>query len=166
MAARHCRLSVSATAENNAVHLTGAGLAGARSASLGRQGGITRSRSSPSARIHADRAGGCARSSTFNRPASSRSRKPRRQTTATARLETLGREIDRSAVNSPLGGISATTTLQKAWETHGLEWRRQQLNIVIDKIVYTAKAETSGYRPPKYARWIFDPNLIEIRWRF
>ena len=38
------------------------------------------------------------------------------KTTARARLEALGREIDRSAVNSPFGGISLATTLQEAWE--------------------------------------------------
>lgn len=87
------------------------------------------------------------------------------KTTARARLEALGREIDRSAVNSPLGGISLATTLQEAWEKHGLEWRRQLLNIVIDKIVVQPRPKTPGYRTPRYGQWFFDPTLIEIRWR-
>jgi hypothetical protein len=87
------------------------------------------------------------------------------KTTATARLEALGREKDRSAVNSPIGGISLTTTLQDAWETHGLEWRRQLLNIVIDKIVVHPRPKRLGYRTPRYGRWIFDPELVTIDWR-
>jgi site-specific DNA recombinase len=64
------------------------------------------------------------------------------KTTATARLEALGRVIDRSAVNSPLEGISLATTLQEAWETHGLEWRRQLLNLLINKIVVHPRPKT------------------------
>lgn len=87
------------------------------------------------------------------------------KTVATARLETLGRVIDRAAANSPLQGISLTTTLDNAWTTHGLEWRRQLLNLLIDKVVVYPRPKTPGYRTPRYERWIFDPELIEVIWR-
>jgi site-specific DNA recombinase len=87
------------------------------------------------------------------------------KTTATARLEVLGRVIDRAAVNSPLEGISLATTLEKAWETHGLEWRRQLLNLVINKIDVLPRPKTPGYRTPKYGPWIFDLELISIDWK-
>ena len=87
------------------------------------------------------------------------------KTIATDRLEGLGREIDRSAVHSPLRGLTLETKLQEAWETHGLGWRRQLLNLVIDKIVVHPRPKPPGYRTPQYERWIFDPSLIEIRWR-
>jgi len=87
------------------------------------------------------------------------------KTTATAHLDGLARAIDRAAANSPLQGISLATTLQESWETHGLEWRRQLLNILIDKIVVHPRPKTADYRTPRYERWIFDQSLIEIRWR-
>jgi hypothetical protein len=75
------------------------------------------------------------------------------KTIATARLESLGREIDRAAVNSPLQGISLATTLQEAWQTHGLEWRRQLLNLLVDKIAVHPRPKRPGYRTPRYERW-------------
>jgi site-specific DNA recombinase len=63
------------------------------------------------------------------------------KTTARARLEALGREIDRSAVNSPLGGISLATTLQEAWEKHGLEWEASAAEHRHRQDRGTAKAE-------------------------
>jgi DNA invertase Pin-like site-specific DNA recombinase len=87
------------------------------------------------------------------------------KTTATARLAVLGRVIDRAAVSSPLQGISLATTLEKAWETHGLEWRRQLLNLLIEKIVVHPRPKTPGYRTPTYETWRFDPGLIEVIWR-
>ena len=71
------------------------------------------------------------------------------KTIAMARLEALGREIDRSAVHSPLRGLTLTTTPQEAWETHSLEWKRQLLNLLIDKIVVNPRPQTPGYRTPR-----------------
>ena len=87
------------------------------------------------------------------------------KTTASAHLDGLARQIDRAAANSPLEGVSLTTRLEDAWQAHGLEWRRQLLNVVIDKIAVHPRPRTPGYRTPRYERWFFDPELIEIRWR-
>ena len=87
------------------------------------------------------------------------------KTIAMARLEALGREIDRSAVHSPLRGLTLTTTPQEAWETHSLEWKRQLLNLLIDKIVVHPRPQTPGYRTPRYDRWRFDPQLITVDWK-
>ena len=87
------------------------------------------------------------------------------KTIAMARLEALGREIDRSAVHSPLRGLTLTTTPQEAWETHSLEWKRQLLNLLIDKIVVQPRPQTPGYRTPRYDRWRFDPQLITVDWK-
>ena len=81
------------------------------------------------------------------------------KTIATARLEALGREIDRSAVHSPLRGLTLAMTLQDAWQTHNLEWKLQLLNLLIEKITVQPRPKTAGYRTPRYERWIFDPSL-------
>jgi site-specific DNA recombinase len=85
--------------------------------------------------------------------------------TATAHLDGLARAIDHAAANSPLAGISLATRLEDAWETHGLEWRRQLLNVVIDRIDVLPRPKTPGYRTPLYGRFRFDPALISIVWK-
>jgi site-specific DNA recombinase len=66
------------------------------------------------------------------------------KTIATARLEALGREIDRSAVHSPLRGLALAMTLRDAWQTHNFEWKRQLLNLLIEKITVQPRPKDGG----------------------
>ena len=57
--------------------------------------------------------------------------------------------------------IQAGETVKDAWEQEGLEWRRNLINLLVEKVIVQP-----GY--PGRSRWrgyVFDPEKIVIRWR-
>ena len=82
-----------------------------------------------------------------------------------AELRTLDEAIENSARSTALPHISLAGDISTAWESASLEWKRDLLFQLIDKITVMPKPKVEGYAPPRYKDWRFDPDLIVITWR-
>lgn len=51
------------------------------------------------------------------------------------------------------------------WEAHGIEWRRQVLHLLIDKIEVLPRTDRSKHAPLFAGRWKFEPDLIRVIWK-
>ncbi|WP_310114698.1 recombinase family protein [Pseudarthrobacter oxydans] len=83
--------------------------------------------------------------------------------TASARLEELGRELERKSSHNTLGLIPAGQSVKEAWDKAGLEWRRQLLDALIEGVYISPKQKGDG--KARYKQWIFNPDRVEIRWK-
>ncbi|MBO1267105.1 recombinase family protein [Arthrobacter cavernae] len=85
------------------------------------------------------------------------------KTTAQARLDALGRELERKTSNRAVANIPAGQTVREAWEKSDLMWKRQLVDVLIEKILIYPKQPGDGrYR---YKQWIFNPDRIDIIWK-
>lgn len=84
---------------------------------------------------------------------------------ASAQMAEIQKAIEKSARSTILPDISITGELRTAWESASIEWRRDLLFALIERIVINPKPKVEGYYPPKYKQWWFDPELVDIRWR-
>lgn len=53
-------------------------------------------------------------------------------------------------------------TLREAWEAGTLDWRRELLALVIEKVVIQPQAQ--GYQKT-WNSWRFDPDCVQVKWR-
>lgn len=85
------------------------------------------------------------------------------KTGAQARLETLGRELERKTSKRAIANIPAGQTVREAWEKSDLMWKRQLVDALIEKVLIYPKQ--SGDGKAKYKRWNFNPDRVEIIWK-
>ncbi|MFI2837521.1 recombinase family protein [Mycolicibacterium sp. PDY-3] len=85
---------------------------------------------------------------------------------ANSELEDVRRDIERLARSTVLPNIVLSGDIRARWAEASLEWRRDLLLQLIERIIVHPKPPIKGYYPPVYKHWRFDPDLIEIRWRF
>ena len=85
------------------------------------------------------------------------------KTTATARLEELGRELERKSGTNKTSLIPAGQSVRDAWDKAGLEWRRQLLDAVVEKVLIYPKQKGDG--KSRYKQWIFNVDRVEIKWK-
>jgi DNA invertase Pin-like site-specific DNA recombinase len=85
------------------------------------------------------------------------------KTTAQARLDTLGRELDKKSSKTTIANIPAGQTVKEAWDKADLMWRRQLVDTVIDKVYIDPRIKGQGF--PKWRQYRFDPDLIRIVWK-
>jgi hypothetical protein len=86
------------------------------------------------------------------------------KTTAQARLDALGRELDKISSKTTLANIPAGQTVKEAWDKADLMWRRQLVDTLIDKIFIDPRIKGQGF--PKWRQYRFDPNLVRIIWKY
>lgn len=85
---------------------------------------------------------------------------------ANAELKAIDEAIEKSTRSTMLPSISLSGDIRAAWETASLEWKRDLLFQVIERIEVMPKPKIKGYYPPRYKdQFWFDPELIKIRWR-
>ncbi|MEI4745858.1 recombinase family protein [Rhodococcus erythropolis] len=85
---------------------------------------------------------------------------------ADSRLERINQLIAREYTDGTNTAIDLSGDLQKAWEEGSLEWRRNLLALLIDKIYVAPRPKAEGYVYPKFMdKYRFDPELITIVWR-
>lgn len=82
---------------------------------------------------------------------------------AAQKLGELNQSISRLTANTELAAIDLSADLQKAWDNNPLTWRRQLVDLLIDRV------EVLPY-PPGYPRkfWYgykFAPELVKVEWR-
>lgn len=85
---------------------------------------------------------------------------------ANAELKSIDEAIEKSTRSTLLPAISLSGDIKTAWDTASLEWKRDLLFQVIERVEVMPKPKTKGYYPPRYkGQFWFDPELIEIKWR-
>ncbi|WP_160665216.1 recombinase family protein [Pseudarthrobacter sp. ATCC 49987] len=85
------------------------------------------------------------------------------KTTAQARLDALGRELDKKSSKTTLANIPAGQTVKEAWDKADLMWRRQLVDALIDKVLIDPRIKGQGF--PKWRQYRFDCSLIRIEWK-
>jgi site-specific DNA recombinase len=88
------------------------------------------------------------------------------KSSATKKLEEICERTEKLTPSSHvLAKIPLGQKLRDTWDAADLEWKRQVIDLLIDRVVVHPKLGQSGYKLPRYKQWRFDPNLIEIKWR-
>ncbi|MCY0906731.1 hypothetical protein [Arthrobacter sp. H14-L1] len=85
------------------------------------------------------------------------------KTIAAERTRRLSKQIDATWSQSTLANIPHGKTVQDAWESSDLSWKRQLVDTVIDKIFIDPKVP--GKIVPMYKEWRFDSELVRINWK-
>lgn len=80
-------------------------------------------------------------------------------------LASLRKQIDLATAGTALANVPVGQSLRTAWDHSDLKWKRQLLDVVIDKIWIDLRPSIKGYRTPSYETWLFDPSLIRIDWK-
>jgi site-specific DNA recombinase len=83
------------------------------------------------------------------------------KTIVEAAMEATSRRMEQLQSGRALGSIPVGQSLREAWAGASLEWRRQLVALVVEKVIL----HPSSTRPPLWREWNFDPSKVEIRWR-
>lgn len=83
--------------------------------------------------------------------------------TAQARLDQLDKAIAKLTSRRTIAHLPTGQTVRQAWEAGDLEWRRQLLDVLIEKVLIYPREK--GDQKVRYAGFIFNPERVEIRWR-
>lgn len=86
------------------------------------------------------------------------------KTIAKSHLESINKQVDAMTSTAILANVPLGQTLRQTWEKADLEWKRQLLDVVIEKVLVHPRQPGDG--KAKYKdRWIFNPDRIEIIWK-
>lgn len=85
---------------------------------------------------------------------------------ADASLDRINEQIAHEYSDGINTTIDLSGDLEKAWSDGDLEWRRNLLSLLIEKIYVAPRPKVEGYVYPKFMdKYRFDPELITIVWR-
>ncbi|WP_197481834.1 recombinase family protein [Rhodococcus sp. HS-D2] len=85
---------------------------------------------------------------------------------ADAALKAINERIESEYSHAVTSAIDLNGNLEEAWENGTLEWRRDIIALLIDKIIVHRVPRETGYKRPMFCgKWRFDPDLVEIKWR-
>lgn len=85
---------------------------------------------------------------------------------ADAELAGIEEAIERSTRSIVVPNVSLSGDIKTLWDTSTMEWKRDLLFHLIDRIEVQPKPKVKGYYPPRYKdQFWFDPDLIDIKWR-
>lgn len=88
------------------------------------------------------------------------------KTAATKKLEEINERAEKLTPTSHvLARIPLGQKLRDTWDSADIEWKRQVIDLLIDRVIVHPKPGQSGYKLPLYKQWRFDPELIEIKWK-
>lgn len=82
---------------------------------------------------------------------------------AQGRLETLGRELGDKTARHAVAHVPAGQTVRDAWREADLAWRRQLVDLLVEKVLIHPKQPGDGRS--RYKQWIFNPERVEILWK-
>lgn len=83
--------------------------------------------------------------------------------TAQAKLDQLDKGIAKLTTRRTVAHIPAGQTVRQAWEKGSLEWRRQLLDVLVEKVLIYPRE--LGDQKVIYQGYKFNPERVEIRWR-
>jgi DNA invertase Pin-like site-specific DNA recombinase len=83
--------------------------------------------------------------------------------TAQAKLDELDGAIARLTSRRTVAHVPVGQTVRQAWENGNLEWRRQLLDALIEKVLIHPRE--LGDQKVRYENWIFNPERVQIVWR-
>ncbi|PPG60339.1 hypothetical protein C5C57_05455 [Rathayibacter sp. AY1C5] len=87
------------------------------------------------------------------------------KTTARARLNGLSRKIDAMTATSAFANAPVGTSLRDAWNGADLLWRRQLMDLVVDRVWIDPLPHPAGRKQIRYKQWVFDPAYVRIDWK-
>jgi site-specific DNA recombinase len=88
-------------------------------------------------------------------------------------MEATGRRMEQLQSGRALASLPVGQSFREAWAGASLEWRRQLVALVVDKVIL----HPSGTKPPLWPaagselaersgqQWHFDPAAVEVRWK-
>ncbi|PPG91528.1 hypothetical protein C5C39_06765 [Rathayibacter sp. AY1F3] len=85
------------------------------------------------------------------------------KTAASARLATLGRNIDAMTAASVFVTVPSGTSLRDTWDSADLQWRRQLLDLVVDRV--WIDPVPVGLKQTRFKQWVFNPKYVRIQWK-
>jgi hypothetical protein len=78
-----------------------------------------------------------------------------------AALKNAEREVEKYSTKRAVVGIPIGQTIREAWDHNtDIGWRRKIVGLLVDKIIVHP-----GGGKPRYKRWRFDVEQIEIQWK-
>lgn len=85
---------------------------------------------------------------------------------ADAALKAINDQIASEYSRAITSTVDLNGDLEAAWENGSLDWKRDLIALLIEKIVVYPMPRDTGYKRPMFAgRWRFDPDLVKIGWR-
>lgn len=87
------------------------------------------------------------------------------KTSAQAELLAINQQLERAASGSTLGRLPIGQNLREAWSMADLPWKRQLLDLLIERIYIDPSPRTGSYTTPRWRDWYFDTSLIRVDWR-
>jgi site-specific DNA recombinase len=81
--------------------------------------------------------------------------------TVETEIEKIQAELEAAQPRQAFSVMQAGQTVKDVWDQEGLEWRRNLISLLVERIVVQP-----GY--PGRSRWrgyVFDPDRVDIRWR-
>ncbi len=85
---------------------------------------------------------------------------------ADVELRELDKAIENSTRSIAVPTIALSGDIRATWDEASLEWKRDLLFKLINRVLVHPKPKVDGYYPPRYKdQYWFDPDLIVIKWR-
>lgn len=75
------------------------------------------------------------------------------------------KQIQEFTSTALLGGIDIGSDVRSKWDSESIEWRRDVLGHLIERIYVHPRGASAGYKVPTYKHWKFDISLIDIKWK-
>ncbi|GAA1053973.1 recombinase family protein [Dietzia natronolimnaea] len=82
---------------------------------------------------------------------------------AEQRLGELNQQVSRLTANTALAKIDLGADLEKAWESNPLAWRRELVELLIDRVEVLPYPD--GYPRKYWHGFKFAPELVRVKWR-
>ena len=82
-----------------------------------------------------------------------------------AEITDTEKQIQEFTSTALLGGIDIGENVRTKWDAESIEWRRDVLGHLIERIYVHPRGATAGYKVPTYKEWKFDVRLIDVRWK-
>ncbi|OLT42476.1 hypothetical protein BJF87_24675 [Gordonia sp. CNJ-863] len=82
-----------------------------------------------------------------------------------AEITDTEKQIHEFTSTALLGGMDIGRDVRTKWDSESIEWRRDVLGHLIERVCVHPRGSTEGYKVPTYKQWKFDVKLIEIKWK-
>lgn len=87
------------------------------------------------------------------------------KTSAQAEQVTIGKQLEQATAGSTLDALPLDGSIRAAWEVADLGWKRQLLDLLLEKVYIDPAPRTGGYTTPRWRDWFFDTSLIRVEWK-
>lgn len=79
-----------------------------------------------------------------------------------ANLDAMTKQLNAMTSRQTVSTVDLTGTLRETWQTASIEWKRNLVEMLIEKVVVLPYEE--HFKVVWYGKYRFDPKRVEIRW--